>query len=267
MDEFDYLINNAIIVEGTGRKPYKGAVGIKDEKIRALGQVKGDAKKEIDGAGQTVLPGFIDAHSHFDQTMLWYPNCENGVIQGITTFVGGQCGHSMAPVAELIQVPIMLSDHLVELDPYIYYPNKRYYPLDQVNDWMKEAYGWQVDWKTMGDYFKKVESVGTSMNYAPLVGHATIRRKVMGLDSQRHSTKKEMKEMRALIEEAMIDGCLGMSAGLDYDPDVYASTEELIDSVSALKKYNGVYCPHWRKTGLRVGASVGKVPAEPIKES
>jgi N-acyl-D-aspartate/D-glutamate deacylase len=265
MVEYDYLINNAIIVEGTGITPYKGSIGIINDKIFSLGDVKGDTKQVIDAEGKTALPGFIDAHSHFDQTMLWYPDCENGVLQGITTFIGGQCGHSMAPIGDLVEVPIILSDHLLQLDPFIYYPNKRYYPLDQVNNWMKEKYNWEIDWKTMGDYFKKVESVGTSMNYAPLVGHATIRRNVLGVNSKRNSTKKEMKEMRELIDDAMKDGCIGMSAGLDYDPDVYASTEEIIDGVSVLKEYNGVYCPHWRKTGIREGATVGKTPSEPIK--
>jgi N-acyl-D-aspartate/D-glutamate deacylase len=258
LDEFDYLVKEVLIVEGTGKNPYKGSMGIKGDKIVALGEARNDARNVVEARGLTAIPGFIDAHSHFDQTVLWYPKCESGVMQGITTFIGGQCGHSMAPVGDLGSIPIMLSDHLVELDPFKYYPNKRFYPIDQVNEWMKDLYGWTIDWKTMGGFFKKVEEVGFSMNYAPLVGHATIRRMVMGLDSKRDSSTKEMKEMRELIIEAMEDGCIGMSAGLDYDPDVYASNEEIIDGVSALKNYNGVYCPHWKKTGIRVGVTAGR---------
>ena len=265
MDEFDFLIKNALIVEGTGEDPYKGSIGVKDDKVVALGEVAGDANTVLDAAGLTALPGFIDAHSHFDQTVLWYPDCENGIMQGITTFIGGQCGQSMAPVSEQGMMPVMLSDYLAELDPYKYHPNKRFYSIDQVNEWMNEIFGWKITWSTMKGFLNRVEEVGISMNYAPLVGHATIRRHVMGLDSKRASTKKEMGEMRALIVEAMEDGCIGMSTGLDYDPDVYATTEELINGVSALKPYNGIYCPHWRKTGIRTGVTSGRKPSEPIR--
>ena len=265
MDEFDFLINNALIVEGMGKDPYKGTIGVNGDKVVALGDVTGDAKTVVDARGLTALPGFIDAHSHFDQTVLWYPDCENGIMQGITTFIGGQCGQSMAPVSDQGMMPVMLSDYLAELDPYKYHQNKRFYSIDQVNEWMDKVFGWKITWSTMKGFLNKVEEIGISMNYAPLVGHATIRRHVMGLDSKRASTKKEMGEMKDLIVGAMEDGCIGMSAGLDYDPDVYATTEELVDGVSALKPYNGIYCPHWRKTGLRTGVTSGRKPSEPIR--
>jgi len=92
---------------------------------------------------------------------------------------------------------------------------------------MEEIYGWTMDWETMGDYFRRVEQVGISMNYAPLVGHGTIRTKVMGVDYKRHATSSEVAEMRELIHGAMRDGCIGLSTGLDYDPDVFASQEEI----------------------------------------
>jgi len=264
MEELDLLIQNTIIVEGNGKAPYKGSIGVLGDKIVAIGRLSGDAKKVVEADGLTALPGFIDAHSHADQTLLWYPKCENYVMQGVTTFIGGQCGQSLAPLGEHIRVPVMLTDHLVDLDPYIYYPNMQFYPLDQVNEWMYEIYGWTIDWKTMGGFFKRVEKIGISMNYAPLVGHATIRTQVMGLDYKRYSTEKELKEMRRLITEAMEEGCIGMSTGLDYDPDIFASQEEIIDGVKVLKKYNGVYCPHWRKTGRRMDIAAGHKPAEPI---
>jgi len=265
MDEFDILIKDVLIVEGTGKQPYIGSIAIFEDKIIDIGDIKGDTKRILDGQKLTAIPGFIDAHSHFDQTILWYPNCENGVMQGITTFIGGQCGHSMAPVGDYVTVPIMLGDHLSELDPYMYHPNKRLYPLKQVNEWMKEIYGWIIDWENMEQFFNKVENGGISINYAPLVGHATIREKVMGLDYERHSTAKEMKEMQLLIKEAMDQGCIGMSAGLDYDPDVFASQDEIIHGVKVLRKYNGIYCPHWKKTGRRIGIAAGYRSFEPIK--
>ena len=265
MEELDIIINDVIIVEGTGKKPYSGNIGIKKDKITSLGKEAADSKKIINGRGLTVLPGFIDAHSHFDQTILWYPDCENGVMQGITTFVGGQCGHSMAPLGEYVSIPVLMNDRLIEVEKYKYRPNRRLYTIDEINKWMDELYGWTINWKTMGNFLKRVESEGIGMNYAPLVGHATIRTKVMGLDYKREATSNELAEMRELIEEAMIDGCLGMSAGLDYDPDVFASNDEIIDGVNVLKKYNGVYCPHWKKTGRREGIKAGARQSEPIQ--
>ncbi len=264
MAEFDVLIDNATIVEGTGRKAYKGSIGVKGDKVAAIGDVKGDARKVVDAKGLTALPGFVDAHSHADWTLLWFPKCESYVMQGVTTFVGGQCGGSPAPLGEHIRVPWLLTDHLPELDPYKFYPKVPYYPLEQVNEWMKEKFGWTLDWETMDGFFKKVDNVGFSMNYVPLVGHGSIRTKVMGLDYKRHSTEEEQAQMRELIAEAMEDGCIGLSTGLDYDPDVFATHEEIIDGVGVLKKYNGVYCPHWRRTGRRRGIASGHVPNEKI---
>lgn len=265
MKELDLLIQNATIVEGTERKAYRGSIGIVGDRIAVLGQVKGDTRRVIEAEGLTALPGFVDAHSHADMTLLWYPRCESYVMQGVTTFVGGSCGGTMAPVGEYVLVPRdIVRNHLNRLDPYKYHPKKPYYPLEQVNEWMKELFGWTIDWKTMGGFFKKVEQVGISMNYASNVGHGTVRIKVMGLDYQRHTTDKELGEMRALIAEGMEEGCIGLSAGLDYDPGVQASQEEIIDCVSVIKKYGGVYCPHWRRTGRRRDVALGAVPNEKI---
>ena len=265
MEEFDILIENAAIVEGTGGAEYKGSLGVIGDKIVDLGDVKGDAKKVIDAKGLTALPGFVDAHSHADMTFLWFPKCESYVMQGVTTIVGGMCGGSFAPIGEYLRLPRAITrDHLFSLDPYKYYPSKPYYHIEQVNEWMKELYGWTIDWETMGGFFEKVETSGISMNYAPLVGHGNIRTCVMGLDYKRHATDDELNKMQVLISEAMDDGCIGMSAGLDYDPDVFATQEEIIHGVKVLKEYNGIYHPHWRRTGRRRDVAAGHLPNEKI---
>ncbi len=262
--EYDYLIKNATVVEGTGRKSYKGSLAVKGDKIVETGDVKGDAAETIDAKGLTAVPGFIDAHSHVDWALLWFPKTESHVMQGITTFVGGQCGGSPAPLGEYIQVPWLLQDHLVDLEPYKYYPRTPWHKLEQVNEWMKEIYGWTLDWETMGGFFERVEKTGISINYAPLLGHGTVRTKVMGLDYKRHSTKEEREEMHELIHQGMEDGCIGMSAGLDYDPAVFADHEEIVEAVAQIKEYGGVYCPHWRRTGRRRGVAAGHVANEKI---
>jgi len=264
MTDYDIHIKNAKIYEGTGKKPYKGSIGVKGDKVVSIGEATGDAERTIDAKGLTAVPGFIDAHSHADWSLLHFPDCQNFIMQGITTFVGGQCGGSPAPLGEYVRTPRGLQDKLPDLDPYKFYPNQPYYKLDQVNEWMDQEYGWTLDWTTMAGYFKRVEETGIAVNFAPLVGHGTVRTVVMGLDYKRHSTKEEWAQMRELIHQAMEDGCIGLSTGLDYDPGVYAAHEEIIDSVSAIKEYGGVYCPHWRRTGRRRGVSAGHVPNEKI---
>lgn len=191
MSEYNILITNAFISEGTGKKEYLGSLGIKGDKVTATGEVKGDAFKTIDAKGLRALPGFIDAHSHSERNILWYPKCENYVLQGVTTFIGGQCGGSPAPLTDEISLPGLLSNYMMELAPYKYRPEKTTFPVEQVNEWMKERYGWTIDWDTMGEFFKRIEDTGVGVNYAPLVGHGTIRRNVMGKDYERDSTRQE----------------------------------------------------------------------------
>ena len=262
--EFDFVIKNAKIVEGTGKKAYIGSIAVSGDRVKAIGDVEGDAKMVIDATGLNALPGFVDSHSHNDGLLLWYPRCESYVMQGVTTFVGGQCGGSPAPLGDQIPVLGRLREYLFEFVPYKYYPKKTLYPIDQVNEWMKEKFGWTIDWRTMGEYFERVEKTGISMNYAPLVGHRTVRMCVMGEDYKRHSTKVERAEMGGLIRQALEEGCIGMSAGLDYDPDVFASREEIVEHVSILNDYGAIFCPHSRRTGRRRGISAGARPHDKI---
>lgn len=258
------MIRDATIVDGSGRQSYRGSIGIKGDRIESLGDVRGTAKVEIEAEDLIASPGFVDAHSHADWTLLWYPLCESYVMQGVTTFVGGQCGSSPAPLGDYVTLPWMLRDYLDELHPYMYYPPPLF-PLDTVNEWMEEKFGWKIDWRTMEGFFKRVEREGISINYVPLVGHGSIRYKVMGEDYKRHSKPEELEEMKELVRAAMEEGCIGMSAGLDYDPDVFADKSEIDECVAILKEYGGIYSPHWRRTGRRRDIAVGMRMPERIK--
>ena len=97
ISDFETLIKDVTIIDGTGKRPYKGSISISGNRISAIGDIKGDAAEVLEDSGLTATPGFIDAHSHADWTLLWYPRCESHVMQGVTTFVGGQCGGSPAP--------------------------------------------------------------------------------------------------------------------------------------------------------------------------
>jgi len=257
MTDYDVLIKNGSIVDGSGKKAYNGSVGIKGERVTSIGDVSGDAEKIIDASGHFIVPGFIDSHSHAETGLLYYPQCESFVFQGVTTFIGGQCGGSPAPIGDEISFPGAAREHLDKLIKYKFYPEKSTFPRETVNEIMSQEYGWTVDWYTMEEFLKFVEDRSFSVNYAPLLGHNTVRRYVMGQDFQRHTTRKEIDEMSELIHNGMKDLCIGMSIGLDYDPSVFAAKEEIVEHVSILNEYGGVFCPHSRRTGRRRGISAG----------
>ena len=257
MEEFDLLIRNATIVDGSGKGTYGGSIGVKGDKVSTVGDAKGDAKEVIDASGLTAVPGFIDAHSHADWSLQFFPKCESFALQGVTTFVGGECGGSPAPIGDMIGLPGLARQFIHELIPFKYYPDKHFFPREQVNELLKEKFDKTVDWYTMGEYFEVIEKQGFSVNYAPLVGHRTVRSYVMGEDFKRHTTEEERADMAVLIRQAMDDGCIGMSVGLDYDPDVFASRDEIVEHVKIMNEYSGVFCPHSRRTGRRRNISTG----------
>jgi len=256
-DEYDLIIKDAYIVDGSGKAPYKGSVGVKGDKVTALGAVKGDAEKVVEAKGLYASPGWIDAHSHGDSTLLFFPKAESYVMQGVTTFVGGECGGSQGPFGDMMGLPGIASEHIDELEPHKYYPKNQVFPREDVNGLMKRHYGWEVDWNTLGEWMDRVEKMGVSMNAAPLVGQGTCRINVMGNDYKRHSTPEELESIKERIHQAMREGAIGISTGLDYDPGVWASMDEINECVGLMKEYGGVYCPHWRRTGRRRDVKFG----------
>ena len=263
VEEYDIIIKDAKIVDGVN-KTYTGSIGVKGDRVVTVGEFSGDAKRIIDANGLIAMPGFVDSHSHADGAFPYYPNCESAVFQGCTTVVAGQCGGSPAPVAEKIRPPPIFSDEMFEKNPYMYRPESSQLTLEEVNAMLKERLGWEITWNTMGEYFEFLRGIGISINYAPLVGLGSIRRVVMGEEYKRNCTPEELEQMKGHIHQAMKDGCLGASVGLDYDPSVFASNEEIDECVAVLKDYDGIYSPHWRRTGRRRNIGMGARLAEPI---
>jgi N-acyl-D-aspartate/D-glutamate deacylase len=264
-EEVDILIKNVTIVDGTGKSSFKGSIGVVGDRISAVGDPTGiSGERVIDAEGLTASPGFIDVHSHGDITILYYPQAEGYVHQGITTFVGGNCGLSPAPVGDMISYDWFLDDIRSEIVPFKYYP-PYFLPRELLNTKHREVYGWEIDWHTMGEYFRRVEKEGLSPNYVPLVGHHEIRSVVMGKDYKRSATGEETKEMREVTREAMEDGCRGISVGRDYEPSYYANTEELFALAEVVAEYGGVYSSHSLRTGLRRARKPGDPPQEKVK--
>jgi N-acyl-D-amino-acid deacylase len=189
----DYLIKNAMVVDGTGKAAYQAHVGVKGDRIAAIiaDETLPEAKKVIEAEGQLLTPGFIDVHSHADVSLPVYPGGDNSIMQGVTTFVGGNCGMGVAPA------------YNEEFS--------RFYVLGQLQ--MKGYLN--ICWKSFGEWLDYVRSFPIGPNYAPLVGHNAIRGSVMGLDYNRVATDEEVEKINSLLKEALDAGAFGMSYSSD----------------------------------------------------
>jgi N-acyl-D-aspartate/D-glutamate deacylase len=261
MSDYDILVKNGLLVDGSGAPAYRGSVAVKGDRIAAVGEVAGSAETVVDAEGLAVSPGWIDVHNHGDLTIIYYPRADGFIRQGITTFVGGQCGSGPAPFGDLVSCGMGIAE-LRDL-PADMYENPGLQPRGFVNERHRQAYGWEIDWRTMGEFFQRLEAKGITPNYVPLVGHHQIRTVVMGYDSHRAATAAEVEEMKRHLRQAMIDGCRGFSAGRDYEPSYYAKFEELVELAKVAAEYGGVYACHSLRTGLRKARRLGE--AGPVK--
>ena len=219
---FDVIIKNGRVVDGAGNPWFRADVGIEDGKIAEINSlIEGDGDKVIDASGLVVSPGFIDIHTHSEITLLINPTGDSHIMQGVTTNLAGNCGGSAAPVSPYMRV--------------------RYEEALRRNNL-------ELDWTTMGEFLERVEKRSISLNMGTLVGNATVRMAVMGME-KREPTPKELNEMKRLVAEAMEDGAFGLSTGLFYAPSGYAGTDEVVELAKVASKYGGIYATHIRGEG------------------
>lgn len=220
----DYLLKNATIVDGSGAPAYVGTVGVKDGKI-CLNCADAEAKEVIDCTGKHLFPGFIDIHSHGDVVLGEEYGRLCKINQGITTEVTGNCGSSMFPINP---EPQHLKDAQIVLS--VCRPS---FP-----DEMKE-------WTSFKNYKEYVKTLKLSSNAKIMTGHGILRLAVMDMDN-RKPTPEEMQKMKDLLRETMEEGSFGLSTGLIYPPGCYAEEDEIVELLSVVKEYGGIYATHMR---------------------
>jgi len=225
---FDLVIANGHIIDGTGSPWYSGDVGIRDGRIAAIGNLSDAARKlTVDAKGKIVAPGFVDMLGQSETTMLVDPRLPSKIYQGITTEITGE-GGSAAP----------LNDAIIAADRASY-----------------EHYKINPDWRTLRQYFSRLEKQGMGINLASYVGATQVRRMVLG-DADVQPTPEQLEKMKALVRDAMRDGAVGVSTSLMYAPAPYAKTEEIIALASEASKFGGIYATHMRNESDSVLESI-----------
>src|ERR1022692_3290180 len=222
--DYDFVIGGSRVIDGTGAPWTYADIGIIGDRIAAIGDLHGaTAKKRIDAAGLVASPGFIDVQGQSEFNLLVDNRAASKITQGVTTEITGE-GTSIAP----------LNDRLLEdLTPGA------------------KKYGATVDWHSLDEYFRHLERARPAINLGTLVGAGGLREYVVGKDN-RPATPAELEQMRQLVAQAMEQGAFGVSSALQYVPDVYASTDEIVELAKVARGYGGVYFTHQRSEGDRI---------------
>ena len=229
--EYDIIIRNGQVIDGSGRPGYKADVAIKNDRIALIGKLRGaKAKREIDARGQVVAPGFLDMLGQSEQYVLIDPRAMSKVMMGVTTEITGE-GESIAPVNDRI---------LKEQEDF----NRRY--------------NLTIDWRTFDQYFNRLDKQGAGVNLGSFVGATQVREYVIGYDN-RPPTASELEQMKKLVADAMKDGALGVSTSLQYVPARFAKTDEIVELAKVAHQYGGIYISHQRSEANAIDDSMKEV--------
>lgn len=217
---YDILIKNGRIVDGFNAPSFNGDIGIKDERIIAIGSlgIGSLGTKIINAKDKVVCPGFIDIHSHSDFTIMVNPKAESKVRQGVTTEVCGNCGFSGAP---------------------------QYHQLKDRIKKICQEFEINYEWNSLKEYLELLEGIGLGVNFVPLIGQGNIRASIVGYGDRR-PTIKEVDKMKKLIAKCMEHGAFGISTGLIYPPGCFTKTDELIEICKVVGEAGGMYITHLR---------------------
>ncbi len=218
---FDVIIRNGTVYDGTGAEPRQADVAIRGDQIAGVGDFKSaKANTVIDAKGLAVAPGFINMLSWSTESLIQDGRSQSEIRQGVTTEIMGE-GESMGPVNDRVR------EHLLRDQTDIKY---------------------DITWNTLAEYLQYLEKRGVSCNVASFIGATTIREYVIGFEDKQ-PTPEQLDEMRELVRKEMEAGALGIGTSLIYPPAFYAKTEELIELCKVAAKHQGKYISHMRSEG------------------
>ncbi len=232
MPDYDLIIRNGNVIDGSGAPARRADVAIAGDRIEAVGAVTGTARREIDARGHAVAPGFIDVHTHDDAAVVRDPRVDFKIMQGVTTDVAGNCGAGVAPANEAF---------------------RQFYPAGFAPILGESA----LPWTTTAEFFAAVDEARPACNVAAYVPHGVVRYNVVGL-SKEPPKDAELQQMRDLVDEGMRAGAIGMSTGLVYLPGSNAQAPELIELAKVAARYGGIYTSHIRNEGEGLLAAVAE---------
>src|SRR3989475_10321386 len=219
--DFDVIIRNGTVYDGTGAEPRQADVAIRGDRIVGVGDFKSaTAKTIIDAKGLAVAPGFINMLSWSTESLIQDGRSQSEIRQGVTTEIMGE-GESMGPVNDRVREFMLKQQADIKYD---------------------------ITWKTLTEYLQFLEKRGISCNVASFIGATTIRQNVIGFDD-RPPTPQELDQMRELVRKEMEAGALGIGTSLIYPPAFYAKTDELIELCKVAAQYKGKYISHMRSEG------------------
>jgi N-acyl-D-amino-acid deacylase len=218
---FDVIIRNGTVYDGTGAEPRKADIAIRADRIAGIGDFKSaKANTVIDAKGLVVAPGFINMLSWSTESLIQDGRSQSEIRQGVTTEIMGE-GESMGPVNDRVREEKIREQTDIKYD---------------------------IPWNTLAEYLQYLEKRGVSCNVASFIGATTIREYVIGNDDKQ-PTPEQLDEMRELVRKEMEAGALGIGTSLIYPPAFYAKTEELIELCKVAAKYQGKYISHMRSEG------------------
>jgi N-acyl-D-amino-acid deacylase len=222
--QYDRILRNGTIYDGSGGPPVVGDVGIHGDSIIALGDL-GNARgvEEIDVTGLAVAPGFINMLSWATTSLLHDNRSQSDIRQGVTLEVFGE-GSSMGPLNDSMKTLMVSQQGDITFD---------------------------VEWTTLGEYLDHLVKRGVATNVASYIGATTVRVNVLGYED-RAPTPEELVRMRSLVRRAMEEGALGLGSSLIYAPAFYASTDELVALAEVAAEHGGLYTSHIRSEGNRL---------------
>lgn len=230
-DQYDLIIRNAQVIDGSGDAAYMADLGVRADTIAFIGDLsEADGIKEIDAQGMVLAPGFINMLSWAVESLIEDGKSQSDIRQGVTLEVFGE-GNSWGPLTEKSKADLLTTQGDIKYD---------------------------ITWNSLSEYLEFLEAKGVSTNVASFIGATTLRINTVGFED-RAPTEEELQTMRDMVDSEMKGGALGIGSSLIYAPAFYSSTEELIELCKVASKYNGMYISHMRSEGDRILESLDEL--------